>query len=138
MADQPLHVLSARAAEGDALAQYELGLLYTRFERFQEAHHEFAKALNLEPDNVSYSVHMAKCLAKAGDKEGALHFLKKTLEKHPKSVDAKIQLGILFHSQQRLREAYREWQEALSLDPENKSAQMYLSMFEYEPQSRTL
>jgi tetratricopeptide (TPR) repeat protein len=119
-----------------ALRHYELGLLYMRFERFQEAHHEFAKALNLEPENVSNAVQMAKCLAKAGDKDGAVHFLRKTLETNPKSVDAKIQLGILFHSQQRLKEAHREWQEALTIDPENKSAQMYLSMLEYEPQQR--
>lgn len=136
--DRTLPGFDPRINQSLAQRHYELGLLYTRFERFQEAHHEFTKALNLEPDNISYSVHMAKCLAKAGDKEGALNFLKKTLEKHPKSVDAKVQLGILYHSQQKLREAYREWQEALSLDPENKSAQMYLSMFEYEPQPRSI
>lgn len=136
--DRTLPGYDPRINQSLAGRHYELGLLYTRFERFQEAHHEFAKALNLEPDNLNYSVHMAKCLAKSGDKEGALHFLKKTLEKHPKSVDAKIQLGILYHSQRKLREAHREWQEALALDPESKSAQMYLSMFEYEPETRAL
>ena len=114
---------------------YELGLLYVRFERFREAHHEFSKALNLQPDNISYAVQMAKCMSKSGEKESAIHFLKRTLESHPKSVEAKIQLGILLHSQRRLNEAQREWQDALSLDPDNKSAQMYLSIFEYEPGS---
>ena len=131
---QPGH--DPRINQSLAQRHYELGLLYMRFERFQEAHHEFTKSLNLEPDNVTYAVQMAKCLAKTGDKEGAITFLRKTLEQHPKSVEAKVQLGILFHSQQKLREAHREWQEAVALDPENKSAQMYLSMFDYEPQSR--
>lgn len=76
---------------------------------------------------------MAKCLAKSGDKEGAIQFLKRTLSRFPKHVDAKIQLGILLHSQQNLRDAKREWQEALAIDPANKSARMYLSMLEYEP-----
>jgi tetratricopeptide (TPR) repeat protein len=134
--DRTLPGHDPRINQSLAQRHYELGLLYMRFERFQEAHHEFAKALNLEPDNVSNSVQMAKCLAKAGDKEGAVHLLKKTLETNPKSTEAKIQLGILFHSQQKLKEAHREWQEALSLDPESKSAQMYLSMLEYEPQMR--
>jgi tetratricopeptide (TPR) repeat protein len=119
-----------------AKRHFELGLLYMRFERFQEAQHEFAKALNLEPDNILNSVQMAKCLAKSGDKEGAVSLLKKSLHTQPKSIEAKIQLGILYHSQQKLKDAHREWQEALSLDPENKSALMYLSMLEDRPQPR--
>ncbi len=125
-----------RINENLAHRHYELGLLYMRFERFQEAHHEFAKALNLEPDNISAAVQMAKCLSKTGDKQAAIGFLRKTIETHPKSVEAKVQLGILYHSAQQLKDAYREWQEALSLDPENKSAQMYMSMLEYEPGAR--
>jgi tetratricopeptide (TPR) repeat protein len=113
----------------------ELGTLYMRYERFQEAYHEFTKAMNLEPDSSATAVQMAKCLAKSGDKEGAAQFLKRTLARFPKNVDAKVQLGILLHSQQQLREAKREWQEALALDPANKSARMYLSMLEYEPGS---
>jgi len=116
-----------------AQKHYELGLLYLRFERFQEGHHEFTKALNLEPDNVTYAVQMAKCLAKTGDKVAAIGFLRKTLQRQPKSIEARIQLGILLHSQQMLRDAQREWQEVLAIDPENKSAQMYLSMLDYEP-----
>lgn len=134
--DRTLPGCDPRINQSLAERHYELGLLYMRFERFQEAHHEFAKALNLEPDNVDNAVQMAKCLAKGGEKERAIQFLKKTLETNPKSVDAKIQLGILYHSQQRVKDAHREWQDALSLDPDNKSAQMYISMLEYEPQTR--
>lgn len=134
--DRTLPGCDPRINQSLAERHYELGLLYMRFERFQEAHHEFAKALNLEPDNVDNAVQMAKCLAKGGEKERAIQFLKKTLETNPKSVDAKIQLGILYHSQQRVKDAHREWQDALSLDPDNKSAQMYISMLEYEPQMR--
>jgi tetratricopeptide (TPR) repeat protein len=118
-----------------SLAQrhYELGLLYMRFERFQEAHHEFMKAYSLEPDNVLNAVQMAKCLSKSGDKEAAVNLLKKSIQDSPRSVEAKIQLGVLYHSQRRLRDAFREWQEALMLDPDNKSAQMYLGMMDGEP-----
>ncbi len=116
-----------------ARRHFELGLSYMQFERFQEAHHEFAKAMNLEPDNLENAVYMAKCLGKTGNKDGAVAILKRTIETHPKSVAARIQLGILYHSQHRLRDAHREWQDALSLDPESKSAQMYISMFDYDP-----
>lgn len=124
-----------RINERLAERHHELGLLYTRFERYREAHHEFSKALNLQPDNISHAVQMAKCMSKSGEKEAAVAFLKRTLESSPKSVEAKVQLGILLHSQRRLSEAQREWQDALAMDPENKSAQMYLSMYEYEPES---
>lgn len=131
--DRTLPGHDPRINQSLAQRHYELGILYMRFERFQEAHHEFAKAVNLEPENISAAVQMAKCLSKTGDKTAAIAFLKKTLEAHPRSVEAKIQLGILYHAKQQLKEAGREWQEALGLDPENKSAQMYLSMLEYEP-----
>lgn len=136
--DRALPGHDPRINQSLAQRHYELGLLYIRFERFQEAHHEFAKALNLEPDNVGCAVQMAKCLAKAGDKDRAVSFLGKILENNPKSVEARVQLGILLHSAQRLKEAQREWQEALALDPDNKSAQMYLSMFEYDPKPRVI
>ncbi|MBI4406222.1 MAG: tetratricopeptide repeat protein [Deltaproteobacteria bacterium] len=115
-----------------AKKHYELGQLYIRYERFEEAFEEFKKAHQLEEDTVLYGVQMAKCLAKTGDRQRATDFLQKISEAHPKSVEVKVQLGILYHSQQKLLDALREWQEALTLDPENKSAQMYLSMLEYE------
>lgn len=118
-----------------ALAEkhFEIGRQYMQFERYLEAHHEFAKALNLEPENIAAAIQMAKCLSRTGDKEGAIILLKKSLESQPKNTDAKVQLGILYHSLQRLSDAHREWQEALSVDPENRPAQMYLSMLDSNP-----
>ena len=128
--DRTLPGFDPRINQSLAKRHYELGLLYMRFERFPEAHHEFMKAFNLEPENVSNAVQMAKCLSKSGDKEAAVHLLKKAIQNYPKNVEAKIQLGVLYHALQKVREAHREWQEAIVLDPENKSAQMYLSMID--------
>lgn len=128
--DKTLPGFDPRINQSLARKHYELGLLYMRFERFLEAHHEFVKAYNLESDNIMNAVMMAKCLSKSGDKEAAVNILRKGLAANPKSVDAKIQLGIILHAQQKLRDAQREWEEALSLDPDNKSAQMYLSMLD--------
>jgi len=117
-----------RISQGLAQKHFELGKLYLQYERYNEAHHEFSKALQLEPDNVGYSVLMAKCMARSGDKPGATQLLEKMLEREPKHINARIQLGVLYYSQQKLSEAQWEWQQALSFDPENRSAQMYLSM----------
>lgn len=113
-----------------SLAQkhHELGLLYMRFERFAEANHEFNKALNLDPKNEAVSIQIAKSLAKLGDRGAAEAFLKQTIAQNPRSAEARIQLGILLHSKQQVREAQREWQDALLIDPTNRQAQMYLNM----------
>jgi tetratricopeptide (TPR) repeat protein len=116
-----------------ALKHFEMGLLYSRFERYREAYHEFSKVVQLEPENATAAVQMAKCLSKVGDKAGAMSLLRKTLQQYPQNIDARLQLGILHHSQKNLREAQKEWQEALSIDPENKTVQMYLSMIDFEP-----
>lgn len=111
-----------------AQRHHELGLLYMRFERFAEANHEFTKALNLDAGNLAISIQVSKSLAKLGDRSAAIAFLRQTISQNPRSAEARIQLGILLHSQQQVREAQREWKDALSLDPENKHAQMYLDM----------
>lgn len=111
-----------------AQRHHELGLLYMRFERFAEANHEFTKALNLDPSNVAVSIQIAKSLSKLGDRSAAAAFLKQTIAQHPKCAEARIQLGILLHAQSNVREAQREWKDALALDPTNKQAQMYLDM----------
>lgn len=130
---QPGH--DPRINQGLSEQHYQLGLSYVRFERFQEAHHEFTKALNLSPDNHTYAIQMAKCLSKSGDKEGAADLLRKTLQKSPKNVDAKVQMGVLHWSTGKLNEAHREWIEALSIDPNHKAAQMYLNMYESKSSS---
>lgn len=108
----------------------ELGAFYIRYERFREAYHEFTKALNLEPENLQNHLQMAKCLFKTGEREAAFAALKKASEKHPKSAEVKIQLGICYHTQKRFAEAQREWSEAQALDPNNQMAQMYLNMLD--------
>lgn len=113
----------------------ELAKLYLQYERFEEAYHEYEKALSLNPDEMNYAVHMARCLSRVNRRGDAINFLKTILTKNQKSVEARVQLGILYHAEQRLRDALNEWQEALSLDPENRSAQMYLSMLQSHSQT---
>lgn len=113
-----------------AKKHHDLGLAYMRYERFREAYEEFEKSQQLEPGNVNYPVKMAVCLGKTGDRAAAADLLQKLLQHHPKCIEAKIQLGILYHSLKKIQDAYREWQGALTIDPDHKSAQMYLSMIE--------
>ena len=121
-----------RINKGLAQEHFRLGESYLKFERFKEAHEEFAKALALEPGSVLYTVNRAKCLSRLGQEKEAIRLLAQLLEVQPKSVEAKLQLGILYHGQSKLRDAYREWHEALALDPENKNVQMYIQMLEYD------
>ncbi len=130
--DKTLPGFDPRINQGIAEKHFDVGMLYTRYDRFQEAYHEFAKASNLDPHNINYAVQLAKCMGKTGDKESAIRCLRAAVEKNPTHVEARIQLGILLHSVQRLSEAYDQWNEAIRLEPDSKTAQMYLSMFDYE------
>lgn len=115
---------------------YEIAMLYCQFERYREAQTELTKAIQLGPDSITYGVQLGKVLAKSGEKEKALQFLKRLLEDFPNSPELRIQLGIIYYSQKRMSEAKREWEEAIALDPENRSAQMYMGIFDYEPAAR--
>jgi len=124
-----------RINRGLAFHHFELGNEYMKYERFSEAQSEFSKAVNLEPGNVSALLAKAKCMAKLGDRDGAILLLRNLIELHSDCVGAKVQLGLMYHGKKQLDEAFREWNEALALDPENRLAQMYVSMFdEVEPQ----
>ena len=121
-----------RINEAIAQKHYEVGMLYLQFERFSEAHDEFTKAMRLQPENIKISVQLAKTLARTGQKDKALQFLRRILEDNPSNPEVRIQIGILYHSENRLSDARREWEEALAVDPQNKTARMYLSMFDYD------
>ncbi len=108
----------------------ELGDSYLQYERFEEAHDEYEKAGLLDAQQVQYTVKRALCLSKLGSKTQAAELLSGLVQTHPDCVEARIQLGVLYHSLKKLTDAHREWQEALALNPDHKKAQMYLSMIE--------
>ncbi len=63
-----------------------------------------------------------------GDTESALREYQEVRETNPNFLPARLHLGVTLYSASRKEEAVAEWRAVLELDPDNKSALMYLKM----------
>lgn len=81
-------------APDNAQAHCGLGLVYCfHCGRFEESIEEFRKAVELEPNNVPYRLHLAKTLAMLAMYEEAKAEFEKILELDPENDEAKKQLA---------------------------------------------
>jgi tetratricopeptide (TPR) repeat protein len=58
------------------------------------------------------------------------------LDANPKYAPARVLLGVTLLSLELPEQAIDQWREALAIDPENKSARMYLRMVETQRSAR--
>ena len=57
---------------------------------------------------------------------------RKIMEDRPGFVSARVHLGVTLYSMGKTELALKEWNEVLSLDPGNKSCQMYINLVKEE------
>jgi tetratricopeptide (TPR) repeat protein len=109
-----------------------IGELYLRYNRSQEAYIELEKALNLHPNSQHANVEMAECLSRLGKRKQAVKDLKSLKMKKPEFLDARVKLGHLLFLEGEIGYAIEEWDEVLKLDPNNMEAKMYMRMAKEE------
>jgi Tfp pilus assembly protein PilF len=63
-----------------------------------------------------------------GDVVAARYELEEALRSRPSYNPARIAMGVLLLTSGQRRQAIEQWQEALRIEPDNKTAQMYLRM----------
>jgi len=102
-------------------AYHELGL-------FSDAVREYERALALCPGFNDIRIKLGTTLRDMGDLEAAGREFSAIKKENPLFVPALLQLGLTYYGLGRHQEAAGEWEEAVRLDPENKSAKMYLRM----------
>jgi tetratricopeptide (TPR) repeat protein len=90
--------------------------------------------METNPDNPLAYYYGALCLWKGahGDKEGVDEarveaLFKKSLALDPRSADAHLQLGILYHDQRREQDAISEFDAAIRLKPDDPDAHYHLA-----------
>ena len=110
-----------------ALKHNELGELYLSYHRFDEALFEFKKAASLNPEAITYKIRLAKTFAKKGYSGKALEELLKLKNEHPKHVDVRLALGLLYYAQGKMLEAQTEWETVLAMSPYHEEARSYLN-----------
>jgi tetratricopeptide (TPR) repeat protein len=100
----------------------DLGSAYTGLAMFDESVREYSKALDLCPDFADLRVRLGNVYRDMGMFHAAV------TEFEHDFVPARIHLGVTMFSLGRPEDALAEWQEVLKIDPDNKSAKLYIRM----------
>lgn len=111
-----------------AVKHLELGDLYFRYRRYEEAIEEYSKAALLNPSHLDTRIRRAKAYARKGFVSRALQDLQSLKHDHPEYVSARIHLGLLHYSQGNLIDAELEWEECARIAPNHPEAQSYLGL----------
>ena len=114
---------AVEAGIADDFTFVQLGDLYKRENRFDEAIKEYGKAIEINPDNLDAYNSWGYVLLMKGQKEDAHSKLSRALELDPDHAWARLNLVKLRLAQGASREALEEIDKLISLRPE--SAQIY-------------
>jgi tetratricopeptide (TPR) repeat protein len=111
-----------------AVKHFELGDLYFRHRRFDEAIEEYNKAILLDPQSSEMRIKRAKSFAKKGFITRAIQDLQQLKQERPSDPSVRVQLGLLHYSQGNILDAELEWESVLELDPVHREAIAYLDL----------
>ena len=106
----------------------ELGDLYFRHRRFDEAIEEYSKSIALDPTNTHLHIRRAKAFAKKGYISRAIQELQELKMQYPTDPTVRLQLGLLHYSQGNHLDAGLEWEQILEDFPNHKEAHAYLKL----------
>jgi tetratricopeptide (TPR) repeat protein len=106
----------------------ELGNLYRRLQRFDEAANEFLKAGRVDPENFEARILLAKTHGQRGQMRLAQQELENLVREQPDNVPARVHLALLYYAIGNAVDAQIELQEALLKEPNNQQVKMYISM----------
>jgi tetratricopeptide (TPR) repeat protein len=111
-----------------AVKHFELGDLYFRYRRFDEAIEEYNKAILLDPATADMRIKRAKAFAKKGFITRAIQDLQQLKSERPSDLAVRIQLGLLHYSQGNALDAELEWESVTEMDPVHREAIAYLEL----------
>lgn len=111
-----------------AVKHLELGDLYFRYKRFEEAIEEYSKAANLEPRSLEIRLKRAKTFSKKGFATRALQELGIIRNENPGYIPARIEIGLIQYQNGNIIDAELEWESVLQLDATNFEAKSLLEM----------
>lgn len=111
-----------------AYKHQEIADLYMSYSRFDEALYEYKKVITLDPRNLEARIRISKVYAKKGFLGKASEELIALKNEYPNFIPARMALGLLYYSNQKIIEAQREWQKILEIDATHVEAKMYLDM----------
>ncbi|WP_437810579.1 tetratricopeptide repeat protein [Sorangium sp. So ce1078] len=103
----------------------------------QEAIAELKRAVALCPTFVDLQLRLGTMYRDAGNLALAREHYAAARDANPKYAPARVLLGVALHALGASELAIAEWREALAMEPDNKTAKMYLRMEEARRSGRT-
>ena len=116
-----------------SVKHFEMGDLYFRYRRYDEAIEEYNKAILLDPQSTDIRVKRSKAFAKKGFVTRAIQELQQLKTERPNDLTVRIQLGLLHYSQNNALDAELEWESVLEFDPVHREAAAYLDLIRNAP-----
>jgi tetratricopeptide (TPR) repeat protein len=113
----------------------DLGQAYAEAGIAHEAIEQYLKAVQLCPSFADLRTRLGTLYRDAGDLPRAREQYEAAKSANPKYVPARVLLGVTLFSLGDSTAAVGEWREVLEIDPENKSAQMYVRMCDSQAQA---
>jgi cytochrome c-type biogenesis protein CcmH/NrfG len=96
----------------------QVAAIYKSAHQFKEASGYFAKALKIDPKNLSARTEMASCLYYSGDVDGALAQLQQSLKYNPTDANSLFNLGLIkWKGKSDSAGAIAAWQQLLKTNP---------------------
>jgi cytochrome c-type biogenesis protein CcmH/NrfG len=96
----------------------QVAAIYKSAHQFKEASDYFAKALKIDPKNVSARTEMASCLYYSGDVDDALAQLQQSLKYNPTDANSLFNLGLIkWKGKSDSAGAIAAWQQLLKTNP---------------------
>ena len=106
----------------------ELGRAYVELQNLELAAKEYRMALDLCPDFVDIRTQFGQVLRDSGGLEEARNEFVKVKQEKPGYIPARMSLGMTYFLMGERLSAKDEWESVLSIDPDNKAADMYIKM----------
>ncbi|HMJ56200.1 MAG TPA: tetratricopeptide repeat protein [Polyangiaceae bacterium] len=113
----------------------DLGQAYAEAGIVHEAIEQYLKAVQLCPSFADLRTRLGTLYRDAGDLPRAREQYEAAKNANPKYVPARVLLGVTLFSLGDSLAAVSEWREVLEIDPDNKSAQMYVRMCDTQAQA---
>jgi tetratricopeptide (TPR) repeat protein len=109
------------------VAENNLGIVFLRQGKLDEAISLLQAAVDLRPDNSPAHENLAKALLQKGDVDNALIHYQKLLELQPDNIEVHNIVGTALVQRGRIREGVEEWQKVLAIQPDNGNAMSNLA-----------
>jgi tetratricopeptide (TPR) repeat protein len=104
------------------VAENNLGIVYLRQGKLDEAISLLQAAVDLRPENSPAHENLAKALLQKGQVTDALEHYRKLLELQPNNIEVHNIVGTMLIQQGHISEGVEEWEKVLVIQPDNGNA----------------